>query len=145
MRNLSNQEGITELKELYELADSMGIEVYGFNLPESHAMSVMDESGSCVIGMDNSRRYSVSEEKTMLAHELGHCKTGAFYNQYTPFSLRSKCERRADEWAIKQCVPFDALINACKSGLHGSYELAEYFDVSESMMRKAIEYYLRRG
>lgn len=145
MHNLSNQERITELSALYELADSLGVAVYSFDLPESRAVSLMDEHGGCVIGMDNSRAYSAAEEKTMLAHELGHCETGAFYNQYTPFSLRSKCERRADEWAILKCVPFDALIGACKSGMRSSYELAEYFGVSESMMKKAIEYYIQRG
>lgn len=145
MRNLSNQGKITEVEELYEQAKELGVSVYGFSMPRCRAVSYMNESGDCAIGIDSSRSYTASEVKTMLAHELGHCSTGAFYNQYTPFSLRSKCERKADEWAILRCVPQNQLISACKSGLSSSYELAEYFGVSESMMKKAIEYYIQRS
>ncbi len=144
MQNSLKQERITEISQLYELADTLGVGVVGFCMPESRAMSLMDEHGRCMIGLDNSRNYSLSEQKTMLAHELGHCRTGAFYNQYTPLSLREKCEKKADEWAILHCVPFDALIFACKSGIHTRYELAEYFGVSEHFMKKAIDYYLQR-
>jgi len=127
------------------MADSTGVRVYGFPLPECRAVSAMDGTGLCCIGIDNSRNYSVSEEKTMLAHELGHCRTGTFYNEYTPLSLRSKCEYKAQEWAILNCVPFEALVYACRSGMNNNNELAEYFGVSESFMSKASEYYLRRG
>ena len=144
MQDLSKKETGTGLDELYELAERLDIKIYGFSLPHSSAVSCMDRSGRCSIGLDNSRSYSDSERKTMLAHELGHCSTGAFYNQYSPFSLRSKCERKADEWAILNCVPYDQLINACRSGVNGSYELSEYFGVSESFIHKAIEYYIQR-
>lgn len=85
MHNLSNQERITELSSLYELADSLGVAVYSFDLPESRAVSLMDEHGGCVIGMDNSRAYSTAEEKTMLAHELGHCETARSIISTRPF------------------------------------------------------------
>lgn len=127
------------------MADSTGVRIYGFPLPESCAVSVMDGKGLCCIGIDNSRNYSISEEKTMLAHELGHCRTGTFYNEHTPLSLRSKCEYKAQEWAILNCVPFDELVCACRSGMSNNNELAEYFGVSEPFIGKAIEYYLCRA
>jgi len=40
-------------------------------------------------------------ELYQLAHELGHCECGAFYNRYSPFDLVGKHERRADCWAKK--------------------------------------------
>lgn len=134
---------ITETEALYELADSAGIAVFGCRLPECRAVSLLSDSGQYCIGLDVSRRYSAAEEKTMLAHELGHCRTGALYDSLTPPELRRRYERRADEWAIRNCLPPDAILSACKAGLSGSYELAEYFGVEESMMKRAIEYYLR--
>lgn len=129
---------------LYELAASSGIPVVGFRLPESRALSMIDAGGRCCIGIDNSKCYTAAEEKTMLAHELGHCRTGSFYDRLTPPELRRRFERRADEWAILHILPYDAIIRACRAGLRGSYELAEFFGVEEPLMKRAIDYYLRR-
>lgn len=144
MQNLSRQER-EATADIYKVASDSGITVVGFELPQTLALSVMDAQGRCFIGVDNSRRHSQTEERTMLMHELGHCLTGAFYNEFTPFSLVSKCEKKADEWAIKHFLPYDKIIEAYKSGICSNYELAEYFGVSEQFMGKAVEYYLQRG
>ena len=135
--------GTKTIEDMYELALSEGVGIFDYALPLCGAVSVMDGK-DCFIGLDNSRRYSDSERKTMLAHELGHCQTGAFYNEYTPYSVRGKCERRADEWAILNCVPYDALMNAFRSGVHRNFELAEHFGVSEQLIAKALKYYIER-
>ena len=144
MQNLLKQEKKAELDDVYEFAKMRNVEVCDFKLPLTGAISFMDESGKCAIGIDNSKRYTVAQKKTMLMHELGHCETGAFYNMYTPFCPRSKCERRADEWAIVHFLPYDSLIKAYRSGLCTNYELAEYFEVSEQFIQKAIDYYLQK-
>ena len=141
MQDLLKQETVA-LSDLYSAASEDGIEVYGFALPITKAVSVMDAHGGCAIGIDNSRRYSEAEERTMLMHELGHCKTGAFYNSHSPFSLVEKCERTAENWAIRNYIPYDSLIIAYASGLTQVFELADHFGVSEQFMKKAIEYYL---
>lgn len=130
---------------LYDLADASGIPVRGFSLPECRALSLIDDSGKCCIGIDNSRCYSSAEEKTMLAHELGHCRTGSFYDSRTPPELRRRMERRADEWAILHVLPLDDVLAACRAGLSGSYELAEFFGVEEPLMKRAIDYYIMRN
>ena len=122
-------------------AEKEGIHIVGFCLPLTKAVSVMDKSGNCVVGVDNSVHYSRAERMTMLAHELGHCVRGAFYNEFSPLSLKAKCESKANEWAILNCIPYDALIDAYRDGIYTQYELAEHFGVSEKMMAKAIEYY----
>ena len=144
MQNLSNRERMT-LCDIYEVCSRDGIAVYGFDLPQSRALSVMDGEGKCVIGIDNSRRYSETEEKTLLLHELGHCETGAFYNEATPFASVDKCEKKADEWVIRSFLPYKEMINAYRSGVRTRYELAEYFGITEQLVQKAIEYYLRNG
>ena len=143
MQNLSKQERAEELEGLYDFAEGQGIKVYEYDMPKYGAMSIMDEKGRCFIGIDKEKK-SKSEQKTMLLHELGHCLTGAFYNMYTPFCLRTKCERRANEWAIENYLPYDRLIDAYKSGISTDYELAQYFEVSEQFVRMAKEYYLQK-
>lgn len=144
MQNSFNPEA-PALNELYALADRHHITVCGFRLPECRAVSMMDAGGNCYIGLDNSTSYSAAEEKTLLAHELGHCRTGAFYNDYSPLFSRQKCERKATEWAIRHCLPREAILRACREGVLGSYALAEYFGVSEAWMQQAIDYYLQEN
>ena len=119
--------------------------VLGFDLPTVRALSVMDNSGRCYIGLDNSRQYTPSQERTMLMHEMGHCQTGAFYSEGTPLILRDKYEFKADEWAILNFLPFDKLTEAYKAGNFNNFELAEYFGVSEQFVEKAVKYYLQKG
>lgn len=145
MQNLLKQEKRNlQIDKLYEIAESMGVAVEGFNLPKNGAVSVMTSCGNCAIGLDNSKYYSQAERTTMLAHELGHCISGAFYNEFSPFSLKSKCEKKADEWAILNCVPYTELVKAYSDGVSTVYELAEHFGVSETLIVKAREYYSER-
>ena len=103
-------------------------------------MSPMSEAGNCYIGMDTGR-WSSKEERVHLAHELGHCETGAFYNPYAKADIRRKHERRADKWAIKQLISKKEWNAALRDGIVEVWDLAEFFDVTEDFIRKAHELY----
>ena len=77
----------------------------------------------------------------LLAHELGHCVTGSFYNRYSEFDVIAKHERRADKWAIKKLIPEDELNDAFEHGIVEPWDLAEYFNVTEDFIIKAVEFY----
>ena len=68
-----------ELMKLYEAAEEQNIPVLTFPLPGCGSVSVMDGDG-CAIGMDKSVQDAGIQERVHLAHELGHCVTGSFYN-----------------------------------------------------------------
>lgn len=76
-----------------------------------------------------------------LAHELGHCETGSFYNQYAALDVRQRHENRADKWAIWHLVPEDALDQAVADGYTDLPSLAEHFCVTVPFMRKAVCWY----
>lgn len=92
--------------------------------------------------MDPFRIETAAQERVHLAHELGHCETGAFYNVYSPLDIREKQENRADCWAVRKLIPPEELERAVNSGLCEIWELAEYFDVTEDFIRKAADIYL---
>lgn len=123
------------------MAEQKGITVLNADLPETQSMSVMSQSGNCYIGMDTKVIRSEREERMHLAHELGHCVQGAFYNPYAIADIRKKHEKRADKWAIRRLIPQDEWNDALKDGYTEVWELAEYFDVSEDFIRKAHELY----
>lgn len=127
-----------ETIELYEMADANRIEVMKFNLPLNGSISVMDNE-RCFIGLDSYE--SLAEERVHLAHELGHCITGSFYNIYSDFDIREKHEKRATKWAIKKLIPFDELVKYLDDGIVQKWELAEIFDVTEDYIDKAFSLY----
>jgi hypothetical protein len=104
-------------------------------------MSMMDEDGQCYIAIDPRRLRSGADEKTKLGHELGHCATGSFYNRYSPYDLPARHEHRAEKWAILQLVPHEQLEEQLRAGRRTVWELAEWFDVSEDLIRKALCWY----
>ena len=130
-----------ELLELYQLADAEHIPVYSFDLPQTHSLSLMNNDGSCAVAIDPFGLNSTKDEKIRLAHELGHCITGSFYNRYSEFDIMAKSEHKAEKWAIKKLVPEDELQNAFKQGIVEPWNLAEYFNVTEDFIIKAVNYY----
>lgn len=129
------------LTELYNLAESERVDVAAFSLGKREALSTMDSDGQCYIAIDPHKISSTADEKTKLAHELGHCATGAFYNVYSPLGSRQRHENRADKWVIKKLIPEDELEEAVADGYTEIWELAEYFCVTEDFMRKAVSLY----
>lgn len=102
----------------------------------------MDEDGFCFIAIDPSKIRSEADERSKFAHELGHCVTGSFYNQYSKFDCRQRHENRADKWAISQLITVDDLDEAVADGYCEIWELAERFGVTENVIKKAVCYYV---
>lgn len=130
-----------ELLELYQLADAEHIPVYSFDLPQTHSLSLMNNDGSCAVAIDPFGLNSTKDEKIRLAHELGHCVTGSFYNRYSDFDIKAKSEYKADKWSIKKLIPKDELQAAFEQGYTEPWDLAEYFNVTEEFIIKAVNYY----
>ena len=67
---------------LYLEASASGIEVAWFPLSVEPSMAIQFKD-TYAIALDPSKISSNAEANTLLAHELGHCKTGSFYNPIT--------------------------------------------------------------
>ena len=132
---------MTDLLDLYNLAETHGTQVYWFDLDEAESLSMPLPDGSCAVAMDPWRLPTAADETVKLAHELGHCETGSFYNRYAACDVRQKHENRANKWAYEKLVPEDELWRAICRGYREPWELAEYFGVTEAFMRGAMDYY----
>ncbi len=132
---------MTDLIGLYDYAEQRAVGVYWFTMDRAESLSFMDSDGDCYIAMDPWHLGTLAEEKTKLAHELGHCETGSFYNEYAALDVRQKHENRANRWACKKLIPEDELKKAVQKGYQEPWQLAEYFDVTEELIRKAICWY----
>ena len=130
------------LEDIYRIAEELQITVDHFRLSKREALSLMDDDGQCYIALDPYRIASNLDERNKLAHELGHCVTGSFYNRYAAIDSRQRHENRADKWAILQLIPVDELDEAIAEGDTEFWELAERFGVSEQFVKKAICLYV---
>lgn len=123
---------------LYRYAEKRNIEIVTFPLPETASMSIEAESGTCYIGIDYSKIETETDERVHLSHEIGHCVTGSFYNRYAKMDIRQKHENRADKWAIRKLIPVEKLDTAVAEGHTELWDLADYFGVTEDLVRKAV-------
>lgn len=129
---------MTVLESLYQQAENCGIAVEQFSLPRTKAVAVCLGS-KCYIGLDRRRLASSCEEAECLAHELGHCRTGAFYAQGQEARLRE--ERRAEAWAIRRLVPRERFQKALRKGCREVWEFAEELNLSCAFAEKVMLFY----
>lgn len=127
--------------ELYNEAQKSNIPIILLEIPKTGSMCIQAESGRCYIGMDYGILPDETARRVHLAHELGHCKTGAFYNRWATQDIRQKHEHRADKWAIEKVIPVNKLDDAVAEGHTELWDLADYFGVTEDFMRKAVCWY----
>ncbi len=130
------------LQEFYHIANQENIVVDHFALSKREALSIMDLDGECFIALDPQRLSGETDERNKLAHELGHCITGSFYNQYSDYDCRQFHENRADKWAIQNLIPVEELDDAVASGCTEIWDLADRFCVTEDFIRKTVCYYV---
>lgn len=126
---------------LYALAESSKIPVFSYALPLTGSVSVDLPGTGCVVGLDEAVVCSEPDRRVHLAHELGHCMTGSFYNRYAARDLRQKQENRADRWAIETLIRPEELDDAVAQGCTDLWMLAEHFGVTEDFMRKVVCWY----
>lgn len=123
---------------LYEFAERKEIDVDFFPLPLTESCA-FEENGKCYVGMDPNLRGSAEAEH--LAHEIGHCVYGGFYNRYSKCDVVGRSERRADKWAFRQLCPLEKL----RKAIGDPWDIAEELGVSMEFLTRAWNFYTEAG
>jgi Zn-dependent peptidase ImmA (M78 family) len=123
------------------MAEEGGIGVFAYDLPKTRSMSAALPDGYMAIGIDYEALTSTAEERVHLAHEIGHCKTGSFYNKYSCFDVREKHERKANIYAVQYLMPLNEVKEAYRRGCREIWDMAEYFGVTEDFAKYAMMVY----
>ena len=126
--------------DLYAYAEHRNIDVDWIPMRRATSLSVPLGDGYA-IALDPWKLSTLAQEAVCLAHELGHCETGSFYNRFAALDVRQQHENRADKWAIRRLVPEDDLDAAMADGCDTIPALADRFGVTEPFMRKAVCWY----
>lgn len=132
------------LLSVYQDIEKLGIPVI---------IGTLDAEGSIAVKIDDDIRFIVLDkriqsekaEKVQLTHELGHHQTDTIYHESDNLSEKSRCEYRANKWAVHRLLPYEDMKAAMEKGIIEIWELAEYFDVTEDFIQLCFRHYQDEG
>lgn len=128
-------------QKLYAIAERDSIRI--FNAPLNNMIACSAADGWTAI--DAAQVETRAQEADVLAHELGHHKTGSFYNAHSKADLRCRHEYQADKWAVQTLLAPDALQAAISNGYASMWDIAEFFSVTTAFVSRAFDIYNRMG
>ena len=120
--------------------DKRGIKLFFYNINGTDA-ATLEMNEKYAVFLDPVCFASMLKLKDALMHEEGHCATGCTHKLSSSLDLIEKHEHTANRWAIERYLPFNELNRAVMNGYTEIWDLADYFDVSEDFIKKAIKYY----
>lgn len=125
------------MTDLDSYAADRGIDVFYDEIPQSQAIAVPG-----AVCLDWSLLACPAARSVFLAHELGHVETGAFYSRDASILDRRRAELRAERWAIRRLVSRSDLLAAICNGCRTPWDLSEYLNLPERVIREALSLYL---
>ena len=132
--------------DLFSLAHAEGIICRYVNLPAPFLGLYDARPGEYpLILLHKNLKHNCRLLRCVLAEELGHHFTSSgdlmAFARSDKIGATLKQERAAVWWAVQRLVPLAALTAAIEGGTILTYELAEYFDVTERFMGTSIRFY----
>ena len=132
-----------ELSDFYSHCRQNSIDVIPFAGCPSHGATVRDGSYYAIF-LDFSKIRSLKLLRGVCYHELGHVATGALHKVDSPFELVGRSEYRANRWSAQKYLTHPQFREAFAAGYTELWQLAEYFDLPESDIQKALIYWTER-
>lgn len=101
------------LDKLYDIAKRENINIYNFKMNKTKAR-IIEYQGTHIF-IDFSRIDTYSEEKSLVAEELGHYFYHAYYSLSSTQTLIDKQEYKAKKYSYNILIPFENLKLAIKN------------------------------
>jgi len=131
---------VFELSDFYDYCKKHHIDVIPYMGCPQPGATIRD--GDCMaVFLDFSKIRSARLLRGVCYHELGHAATGALHKVDSPFDLVERSEYRANRWGAQHFLPPDAFQAAFDDGCTELWQLAEYFDLPEADIQKALHYW----
>ncbi len=136
------------LAELYGYAEKRGITVTSWKIDNRKACVIKMNRDYHVL-MNDRLLESERDERIVLAHEIGHCRSDRLYylqDYCNPLYQANiaKAERKADYEACRLLVSPDELKTALREN-DTEYAAAESLDLDLSTLRRVVDYYQTKG
>ena len=132
------------LNKVYNLLVDSNIFLENFRLKNQKA-AAMKIDNAFGIFVDYNQIDSLYEEFITVAHEAGHCMTGATHKVSSPMDLVSRHEYRANKWAVHNFLPFENILKAAKAGYESISEMSDFLDLPPEFVHMALDIYRNEG
>ena len=143
---------MTKLEHIEDRLHHNNVTMYEFAIDETiKAMSVVAK-GKKAIALNRDALSGKADETAILAEELGHFETNAFYkitpDYNTPAARnnRIKYEAMARNWAYREyCPPEEIEAAIASEGVYGVHAVADKCSVTVDFLHKSIAYHRSCG
>lgn len=132
-----------EIGDFYNYCRQNDVDVIPYDGCPQPAATIRDQ-GYYGVFLDFSKIKSTRLLRGIFCHELGHIATGALHKVDSPFELWERSEYRANRWAAEHYLTAEAFQEAFSAGCRELWQLAEYFDMPEDDVEKALTYWTQR-
>lgn len=132
-----------ELDDLYNEIAKNDIYVFNYKMKKNKARIIKDDL--TFIFLDNSKIHSYTEEKEVIAEELGHYYCEAYYTLSSNQLLIDHQEYRAKKWKALHLCPKEEIRKCFLRGITNEYDIAKELSVDINTLLFAINYYREQG
>lgn len=129
-----------KLTELYQKLIENNIHLFDYRIPNTKGATI-ESKHSYGIFIDYNKITSLHDEFNCVAHEYGHCISGSTHRLSSKFDLIKKHEYKADKYAILNLLPKSKIYDAVNAGCREAWQIAEYLDMPQDFVEKAIKLY----
>ena len=129
-----------ELSEFYTYCRQNQVDVIPYAGVPQPGATVRDQ-GEYAVFLDFTKIHSARLLRGVCCHELGHLATGALHKVDSPYELVERSEYRANRYIAEHCLPEAEFREAFAAGCQELWQLAEFFDLPEADVQKALAYW----
>lgn len=129
-----------ELSDFYGYCQKNQIDVIPYCGCPQPGATIRDREQYAIF-LDFTKIRSTRLLKGICYHELGHAATGALHKVNSPYELVERSEYRANRWSAEHYLPAKELREAFQNGFTEPWQLAEYFDLPQQDIEKALHYW----
>lgn len=129
------------LQSFYEYCEQNNVDVMSFEKLPADACTVRDQGFYAVV-FNPVRLDTFCKLRTAAMHEEGHLRTGALHKVNSPYQVVAQNEYRANAEAFRRYLSPQKIRAAIRAGYTEPWQLAEYFGVEESYIKKALHYWI---
>ena len=129
-----------EISDFYDYCKKHQVDVIPYAGCPQPGATVRD-GGFYAVFLDFTKIRSMRLLRGVCCHELGHAATGALHKVDRPFETVERSEHRANRWCAEHYLTEEDFRKAFSCGCTQLWELAEYFDLPEQDIQKALTYW----
>ena len=132
-----------DISDFYDYCKANHVDVIPYTGCPQPGATVRDQ-GFYAVFLDFSKIHSTRLLRGVCCHELGHIATGALHKVDSPYELVERSEYRAARWVTENYLTEEAFRDAFRAGYVELWQLSEYFDLPESVIKDALTYWKER-